>query len=280
MQIKELNEKSTEIIKFLEKLNSENKNTVNKLVNSLNRIKDNFTQEEDNINKLYDSFIQALEEKKKESLVNINNLYQTNCKKIQNKIDEIKEKTETCEGIKETLSEYLSGTNKKLEMSKIFNCYMNIFKESQMTQTHFVEYKEFKYYFEDASKTIKLLSNLGELRTKNNQLTLSNNIVTSSVNTENLKRNNYSFEFEEKKRAKKYNDIYESKELTNDDSEKGRLTEKVTKNNLDFRQQPKKDMSFSSKQQQSNIPLQQNVTFNYNNSLNTHESNYSNSKYY
>ncbi len=278
LQIKELNEKSNEIIKFLDKLNVENKNTVNKLTNSLNRIKDNFSQEEENITKLYDSFIQALEEKKKDSLVNINNIYQTNLKKIQNKIDEIKERTETCEGVKESLSEYLSGNNKKLDMSKIFNYYMSVQKESQITQNNFVEYKEFKYYFEDSSKTLKLLSNLGELRSKNNQIILSNNVVTSNVNTENLKRNNYSFEFEEKKRAKKYtNDNYESKELINDDSEKGRFSEKNTKNNLDFRQQTKKDMSFTSKQQPSNIPLQQNLTFNYNNSLNTHESNYSNS---
>ncbi len=155
---------------------------------------------------------------------------------------------------------------------------MSVQKESQITQNNFVEYKEFKYYFEDSSKTLKLLSNLGELRSKNNQIILSNNVVTSNVNTENLKRNNYSFEFEEKKRAKKYtNDNYESKELINDDSEKGRFSEKNTKNNLDFRQQTKKDMSFTSKQQPSNIPLQQNLTFNYNNSLNTHESNYSNS---
>jgi len=278
LQIKELNEKSNEIIKFLDKLNVENKNTVNKLTNSLNRIKDNFSQEEENITKLYDSFIQALEEKKKDSLVNINNIYQTNLKKIQNKIDEIKERTETCEGVKESLSEYLSGNNKKLDMSKIFNYYMSIQKESQINQNNFVEYKEFKYYFEDSSKTLKLLSNLGELRTKNNQLMLSNNVVTSNVNTENLKRNNYSFEFEEKKRSKKYNnDNYESKELINEDSEKGRFSEKNTKNNLDFRQPTKKDMSFTSKQP-TNLPLQQNLTFNYNNSLNTHESNYSNSK--
>jgi hypothetical protein len=277
LQIKELNEKSNEIIKFLDKLNVENKNIVNKLTSSLNRIKENFTQEEENITKLYDSFILALEEKKKDSLVNINNIYQANSKKIQNKIDEIKDKTETCEEIKENLSLYLSGNNKKLDMSKIFNYYMSIHKEAQINQNNFVEYKEFKYYFEDSSKTMKLLSNLGELRSKNNQVILSNNVVSSNVNTENLKRNNYSFEFEEKKRMKKYNnENYESKELINDDPEKARFIEKVSKNNLDFRQPTKKDMSFTSKQQPSNLPLQ-NLTFNYNNSLNTHESNYSNS---
>ena len=58
------------------------------------------------------------------------------------------------------------------------------------------------------------------------------------------------------------------------DNEKGKISEKQHKNGLDFRQ--KKEMSFNvNKPNNSSIPLQQNLIFNYKDSLNTHESNYS-----
>ena len=192
LQIKELTEKCSEIIKFIEKFNSENIISNNKLTTSLNRIKENFSHEEENINKLYDSFIQVLEEKKKENINNITNLYELNLKKIQEKIHEITEKSEICEGIKDTLADYISGNNKKIDLSKIFSYYSTLVKESQLSHTNFIELKEFKYYFEDPSKILKLLSSLGDLRTKNSQLILSNGIITSSLNNDNIKRNNFA----------------------------------------------------------------------------------------
>jgi len=166
---------------------------------------------------------------------------------------------------------------KKIDMSKIFSYYVSLLKENQSSHTNYIEYKEFKYYFEDPNKVLKMLSSLGDLRTKNNQLILSSgNNVSPSVNHENIKRNNYSIDFDEKKRQKNYshnNELIESRELLGSDNEKIKQSEKLHKNNLDFRQ--KKDVSLNSKQHNVNLPLQQNLTFNYNNSLNTHESNYS-----
>lgn len=274
LQIKELTEKCSEIIKFIEKFNSENIISNNKLTTSLNRIKENFSHEEENINKLYDSFIQVLEEKKKENINNITNLYELNLKKIQEKIHEITEKSEICEGIKDTLADYISGNNKKIDLSKIFSYYSTLVKESQLSHTNFIELKEFKYYFEDPSKILKLLSSLGDLRTKNSQLILSNGIITSSLNNDNIKRNNFANEFNDQKRKNYNKDLFESKDLLDLDNEKGKISEKQHKNGLDFRQ--KKEMSFNvNKPNNSSIPLQQNLIFNYKDSLNTHESNYS-----
>lgn len=163
-EIKEINEKCTELIDNVDKVLEENQHHVEIIQSALKDIRDNKVNEENKVTALYDQIIQYIYDKKTEALENIDNMFTSNAKKLGEKLDYFTNKIEEAETLKNQISFLLNNESNNInETIERFNTFL----KDSLDQTKLnLELTEFKFSHDDETKLMKYLNNFGDLKSK------------------------------------------------------------------------------------------------------------------
>jgi len=175
-EIKEIKEKSGEIIKEVDKHLEDNQHFVETLRLTLNDIQNNKQAEVERVNTFYEEIQKFLEEKKLQTFQKIENMFNTNTENFSKQLNYFSSRMEDAENIKGKLVEVMNDNFSKIPQA--LENYGEFVKESNDTRKFNMELFEFKFSHDDESKLYKYLSNFGDLKTvkKNIRFTPKNAI--------------------------------------------------------------------------------------------------------
>lgn len=165
LEIKELPEKCTEIIKDLTEIIKDNQQYTDALQNSyaeLNRIRED---EESKIKAFFDKLTYCIEEKRNKLLKELSNYFNEDSKTFTEKIEQSSKKIEIAETIKFSLAEVLE--NKGIEIASVFDAYFE-FNANYMDKYDLsANTKEYKFTYDyDQNKLFKLIDDYSVIKTK------------------------------------------------------------------------------------------------------------------
>lgn len=193
LEIKELEEKSSEVNIELAKITEEIANYINYIQDHDQESKKLKESEQQNLLTFFDEISKALEEKKQEVLNSLNEINDSNIHKSTELLAYLKNRQDEANKIKEAFD------NKQTHFSEMLEAYSNFSKE-YFSSSHrlTLEHVDFKFLHEDPAKVKRFLSSIYEFKSKQQQ----SNLYRLSLNNWRKGDANEEPEYEDKKAKK------------------------------------------------------------------------------
>lgn len=163
-EIKEINDKCTEILGVVDNVLADNQNYVETLRRSLDDVKTNKQDEEEKINNLFDQISAFLINKKAEALENIDLIFSNNTKMISDKLEYFCTKIENAEEMKGHIQKVMN--NQSYRINDLLANYSQYLRDASDPSKLNLELQDYKYSHDEENKLFKYLNNFGDLKTK------------------------------------------------------------------------------------------------------------------
>jgi hypothetical protein len=264
---REIKELSTQLSDFSDNINkiiASNQNEVLNLHNALKKIKLNKETEEKSINTFFECLIDYIKEKQSEFIDKVNEIFNTNTKKLGDKLEEVTENIEKSEKIKNLIEAFFdkeekNENNVKENYNEILSKYL-LFQQKMKISKQNLFLDEYKFKHIDEEQIAKNCQNLGDiilLNKKNFNIDIiDKNSVRENYNKELNRVNIKKIIFGENKTEKDFDGF---------DNNKGKLSKMKNDKSFDNIYNRNKNPIFNEKKNKSNYIILDDLSLNKNN---------------